>query len=741
MRKIFSPKYFILFIYKGLSVTVFCCGIADFHIPIRIYFTNLCAFAPLRDFIQSILRSSLTTHRSLLLSTFFLLLTTSSHSTILTVKQDGTGEHTRIQDAINAASVNDTILVWPGTYYENITFCGKDLVLASLYMTTNDRQYIINTIIDGNKNGCVITLQNQETLASVVCGFTIQNGKKDFSTSNWNKYGCGIMLFQSSLQIRNNVIQNNEAYAGGGLCSLDGVAKLYGNIIKHNHSYFSGGGIYYSNGVYPVFFDNEELNSVFCNYGHMGCDISVKSTEQIQIFYFDTLMVSNPDMTFVLSTDNYYQPVNDLIVHALNSKIEPIPADLYVSPKGNNSNSGITESDPLKSISYAILKVMPDSLIQRTIHILPGVYSPSSSDEKLPVCGRSNISLSGYDRNNTLIDCQNNGFFYSSWYMQNVLIKNLTILNGFGALLSPTFLTDGGIQAMYSNRVRISDVSILNTQNALTQCIYCHFPDSVFLTNFKCLNGTGVQANLFLRNMDSFPMHLRVENIRIHGNRYYDDGTGLFGGYKNLVIVGGNENNETVTAKVINAEITDNVSFDTWMSSNNGAGFAISKRAKLDLVNATIGGNRDSTNLPGTSSTVESSNVNIYNSVFYNNNSPDLFIYGDNNVNDPAEINFHYTLFENGPDGIIDGPGNTIINWGKGILDEDPQWDSYGANPYTLLSSSPCINTGTPMYEEGMDPPYIKEENGKYILYTHEMDTIHLPATDLAGNPRIAYGR
>ena len=45
------------------------------------------------------------------------------------------------------------------------------------------------------------------------------------------------------------------------------------------------------------------------------------------------------------------------------------------------------------------------------------------------------------------------------------------------------------------------------------------------------------------------------------------------------------------------------------------------------------------------------------------------------------------------------------------------------------------------MYEEGMEPPYIKEENGKYILYTHELDTIHLPATDLAGNPRIAYGR
>jgi hypothetical protein len=45
------------------------------------------------------------------------------------------------------------------------------------------------------------------------------------------------------------------------------------------------------------------------------------------------------------------------------------------------------------------------------------------------------------------------------------------------------------------------------------------------------------------------------------------------------------------------------------------------------------------------------------------------------------------------------------------------------------------------MYEDGMEPPYIREEDGKYVLYMHNMDTVHLPATDLAGNPRISGGR
>ena len=66
--------------------------------------------------------------------------------------------------------------------------------------------------------------------------------------------------------------------------------------------------------------------------------------------------------------------------------------------------------------------------------------------------------------------------------------------------------------------------------------------------------------------------------------------------------------------------------------------------------------------MPGTNSTVESSQVNIYSSIFYINNSPDLYIYGDNNVIDPAEINFQYALFENGPDGIIHGAGNTLAD-------------------------------------------------------------------------------
>jgi len=54
------------------------------------------------------------------------------------IKQDGTSDFTTIQAGINIANTFDTLLVYPGTYYENINYNSKDIIITSLYEQTQN---------------------------------------------------------------------------------------------------------------------------------------------------------------------------------------------------------------------------------------------------------------------------------------------------------------------------------------------------------------------------------------------------------------------------------------------------------------------------------------------------------------------------------------------------------------------------------------------------------------------------
>ncbi|MDP2172575.1 MAG: hypothetical protein Q8J62_02260 [Candidatus Cloacimonadaceae bacterium] len=73
---------------------------------------------------------------------------------------DGTGQYTSIQAAINVSSPGDTVLVYPGRYYENVYIQTNNISLFRLEVLTNNPAYIDSTIIDGRHftNGCNTTL-------------------------------------------------------------------------------------------------------------------------------------------------------------------------------------------------------------------------------------------------------------------------------------------------------------------------------------------------------------------------------------------------------------------------------------------------------------------------------------------------------------------------------------------------------------------------------------------------------
>ena len=51
---------------------------------------------------------------------------------IIIVDQNGTGDYYTIQEGINNSNIGDTVLVYPGNYFEIVDFIGKDKGLAIL---------------------------------------------------------------------------------------------------------------------------------------------------------------------------------------------------------------------------------------------------------------------------------------------------------------------------------------------------------------------------------------------------------------------------------------------------------------------------------------------------------------------------------------------------------------------------------------------------------------------------------
>lgn len=182
-----------------------------------------------------------------------------------------------IQAAIDASVPGDVIIVYPGTYYENIDFKGKNITVQSTDPLNST--ILLNTIINGQKKGSVVSFKSGETNKAVLKGFTIQNGSGS-NIGNWSKNGGGIYCNQSSPTISNNFILNNNADNGGGIyCSFSST------IIRQNkiglNSAKGGGGIFCGDSSSPVISQNTISENSATHNSHGGGILCYNSSPNI----------------------------------------------------------------------------------------------------------------------------------------------------------------------------------------------------------------------------------------------------------------------------------------------------------------------------------------------------------------------------------------------------------------------------------------------------------------------------
>ncbi|MFA5410552.1 MAG: hypothetical protein WC321_01650 [Candidatus Omnitrophota bacterium] len=154
-----------------------------------------------------------------------------------------------IQEAIDAASNSDIVQVSSNDkqpYVESIVI-NKSLTLEGAYDNITWSRHLgdsnYETIIDGNRQGSVITSSHNYTGNTAIDGFTIQNGMSA------NGAGIFAQAMQGPITIINNSIKDNTSGVGGGIgggiwaFSPGLVLTISNNIITGNFSE-RGGGIF-----------------------------------------------------------------------------------------------------------------------------------------------------------------------------------------------------------------------------------------------------------------------------------------------------------------------------------------------------------------------------------------------------------------------------------------------------------------------------------------------------------------
>jgi parallel beta-helix repeat protein len=199
--------------------------------------------------------------------------------------------YTTIQQAIDAASDWDEILVGPGTYTstsDNVVHTlGKNVWLHSSHGPEQ-------TIIDGQGLRRGIICNSGETRQMVIEGFTIQNGNAE--------HGGGMRCYwDSQPTLKNCVFRNNVAVYGGGVSNESDIMLF--DCTFENNAADDGGAVNNAWGSSPTFTRcSFHSNTAYWNGGAI-VNYNIDTSLFIECTFIGNIVEVNGGGLFVMNSD------------------------------------------------------------------------------------------------------------------------------------------------------------------------------------------------------------------------------------------------------------------------------------------------------------------------------------------------------------------------------------------------------------------------------------------------------
>lgn len=669
----------------------------------------------------------------------FIIINICLYSSTIEVNQDGSCDFTIIQEAINSSTNGDTVLVHPGTYYENVDMNNKDITLCSLEATTGDSTYIESTIIDGNQSGSCIKIMSGEDVT--IQGFSLTNGTGTYF--NYETQGGGLIAVDFAvLNLVSCNIYGNYAPYGGGIFIRFADSFLSNVNVYDNRALYLSGGLYlfgwHSSGLsFHAEFDSVTKCSIYNNHASYVQDLYLRNYDYFLEISLDKVSFENPD-EYYIGSDNYD---NLFSLEHLSYENEYLDADLYVAPWGSDENSGLTPEAPLQNINFATYNIKSDSINTHTINLLSGTYTPENQEFYISL--KNDIILKGESRETTIFDGMNepNKAIIIGNKANNTKIKNISLINmtdasilSGGGRCGNQYLEDiyissgtgygGGLQYSICDTIWINNVTIENCSSVHPASIYIVNAQSVFIDSLISRNNVVTSGNTSATNRISYRKDFVITNSIFTNNRnlFYDEDFSLAG--KSALAIGNAINVDFVNSwRIENCLFYDNQALQDYECDGGFTLTATSAANKGYFINNTVVGNTGMRTM-----FLGGLDTYVMNNVFYNDNSIsngsdngyELFVPNTFPVQFNSNITFSNNIIKNGYDGYHDdNPNWNEETWLNDPIDLDPQlYANDELYPYFPLDNSPVIDAGTVDFPEGYEMP----------LY------------DLAGNPRIAGG-
>jgi len=642
------------------------------------------------------------------------LCSTFIHATVLSVALDGSQPYTSIQTAINASAHTDTVLVYPGRYYENVCFNGRNITLASLELVTGNRDYVYSTIIDANHNGTGIFVNDYETNITIQ-GFTVVNGTGYYNSQyDWTSGGgiaIGGMSGQRSARIINCHVTGNRADNGAGIVLSALNAYLSGVSIHHNSGGI-GAGIYFagSNDQYNTVFDPDNRCSIYSNYAANGSDLYYYNVNSVHVIV-DTFTVANPWNFYASAVPQNPNISNPYIFDILNTVHQEVNHDLFVAPWGDDNHSGHSPAEPMRSIFMAMYRIASDSENPKTVHVANGHYSPSLNGQLFPIPVKSYTRLVGESRESTVLEAEfNSNIVFVSAHTEEFHIQELTLKNGVTGLSVPyaqdyllRYIRISGLMDVRSSRG-------INTTNARGELLIVGVTiENISSPQIVGIYGGSISGNLVVRDVEMRDFvaserlmaleisprgesEILVESCNIHdiSNHSPDVSNTLFqiSPYDSY-------------GTRLRIEIKNSAFYDNYQAKYSQMANTRSLNDTLFISNCTFAGNS------GGSSTIAVQGTSVLTNNIFHNPAMNTQIWIPNYIS--SGINSHTTLRYNNILGGASGVSNsTSVNpliWGEGNTAYDPLFSYEGNRPYTLSPESPLIDSGwqAAFSEPGLD--------------------------------------